>query len=268
MRKFFLGDCVEGLGGIRAASLDLTVTSPPYGKLRTYGGHPFTRDVFRKVADQLWRTTKPGGVVCWQEGVWMETPGCHSIDPYRHAVYFRERGFNFYEVLFNSCPGGRNIRRHYTKGVQQVFVWSKGRPTTVNLLLKKNRHQGGACGYVERRPDGTKKYREWRDIQEMGVRTVTWRYKTAHHTERPYGDVAHGGLMHQCLARDLIRSYSREGDLVCDPFGGLATTAKWAIITGRDYLSWEIHQPYHEWGLKRIDAAERTRLRFLLRSST
>jgi len=41
-------------------SVDLTVTSPPYDNLRTYGGHSWD---FEGIAKELFRITKDGGVV-------------------------------------------------------------------------------------------------------------------------------------------------------------------------------------------------------------
>ena len=54
------GDNVETLQTFPDACVDLTVTSPPYDSLRVYGGHSWD---FEGVAQQLWRVTKPGGVV-------------------------------------------------------------------------------------------------------------------------------------------------------------------------------------------------------------
>lgn len=56
----------------------------------------------------------------------------------------------------------------------------------------------------------------------------------------------HPALMPQELADDLIRSYSREGDLVLDPFMGSGTTARMAFKNNRDYIGFEIDPTYHE----------------------
>ena len=40
--------------------IDLTVTSPPYDKLRDYKGYEFP---FEEIADELYRVTAAGGVV-------------------------------------------------------------------------------------------------------------------------------------------------------------------------------------------------------------
>ena len=59
----YCGDCAAVMAQhIPDGSIDLTVTSPPYDNLRTYKGYTFD---FEAIAAQLWRVTKPGGVVVW-----------------------------------------------------------------------------------------------------------------------------------------------------------------------------------------------------------
>jgi len=60
-----LGDCIDVLPTLTAESIDLTVTSPPYDNLRKYNGYTFDAEA---VARELWRVTKPGGVVVWVVG--------------------------------------------------------------------------------------------------------------------------------------------------------------------------------------------------------
>jgi len=64
--KIILGHNVDVLRDkIDSDSIDLTVTSPPYDDLRLYKGFQFD---FEGIAGQLYRVTKPGGVVVWVVG--------------------------------------------------------------------------------------------------------------------------------------------------------------------------------------------------------
>ncbi|PTT92863.1 site-specific DNA-methyltransferase, partial [Pelomonas sp. HMWF004] len=56
------GDCFELMKKFSPDSIDLTVTSPPYDNLRVYNGYEFN---FEGIVQQLYRITKPGGVVVW-----------------------------------------------------------------------------------------------------------------------------------------------------------------------------------------------------------
>ena len=63
-------------------------------------------------------------------------------------------------------------------------------------------------------------------------------------------DVEPRGTFPVDLPRRLIELYTFEGDLVLDPFMGVASTAVAAVETGRDYVGFEINPEY-------VDLAER-----------
>ena len=55
------GDCIEEMSKINNNSIDLTVTSPPYDKLRSYEGSlQWNESVWKQVFKQLYRITKEG----------------------------------------------------------------------------------------------------------------------------------------------------------------------------------------------------------------
>ena len=58
-------DAIVGMKRLPDHCIHLTVTSPPYDGLRTFGGVGWNDNTFRPMADELWRITIPGGVVVW-----------------------------------------------------------------------------------------------------------------------------------------------------------------------------------------------------------
>jgi site-specific DNA-methyltransferase (adenine-specific) len=54
------------------------------------------------------------------------------------------------------------------------------------------------------------------------------------------------------MAKDLITSWSRPGDLVFDSMMGSATTCKMALLNHRHYLGFEIHEPYFQLAQQRM----------------
>ena len=62
MNRIINGNCVDVMKNFPDNSIDLTVTSPPYDNLRVYSGYCFP---FEEIAKQLFRITKPGGIVVW-----------------------------------------------------------------------------------------------------------------------------------------------------------------------------------------------------------
>ena len=87
-------DCLETMARMPDNYLDLTVTSPPYDGLRKYNGYSFD---FESVAKELYRVTKDGGVVVWVVGD-ATVKGSESGTSFRQALFFKECGFNLYEI--------------------------------------------------------------------------------------------------------------------------------------------------------------------------
>jgi site-specific DNA-methyltransferase (adenine-specific) len=227
------------MGRLRDDSIDLTVTSPPYDNLRDYGGHRFD---FEGIARELWRVTKPGGIVCWhvQDQIIEGSESC-TID--RQTLFFRELGLRVYQRLYIVAMGYRKSGRRYHRQTSVVLVLSKGRPDTVTLLQDRPNHyagrlSGGGLRYRER--DGSISSRAPGVNPTHGVRGDCWVYdvgsgKTT--TDRYAFD--QGALMPERLARDLILSYSNEGEVVLDPMAGGGTTLKMALLTHRRYVGFE-----------------------------
>jgi len=65
----------------------------------------------------------------------------------------------------------------------------------------------------------------------------------------------HPALMPEKMAEDLILSYSQADDLVFDPFCGLATTCKMALLNHRQYLGMEVDGKYHRLAERRMKLA-------------
>ena len=61
--ELILGDCLDKIPNIPSNSIDLTVTSPPYDNLRSYGGiiDTWSFEKFQGIARELFRVTKLGG---------------------------------------------------------------------------------------------------------------------------------------------------------------------------------------------------------------
>jgi DNA modification methylase len=238
-------DCVEGMRSLPDASIPLTVTSPPYDGLRTFGGHPFGQDVLRGIAQELWRVTCEGGVVAWV--VADQINGGYSGTSFRQALYFMGLGFRLHDILIMTRMGHRYVGPRYGK-IEFGFVFSKGTPKSVNLIRDKpNKHAGKRNRFRARLKDGTQRIsRVEKPIAEIGLKGPIWEYSAGYLTTTPdrYVLGLHPAVMPDKMASDLIISWSRPGDLVLDPMAGSATTCRMALLNDRHYLGFEIHEPY------------------------
>ena len=244
--------CIAGMKTLPNDHIDLTVTSPPYDDMRTYDGHADAFD-FKATAKQLYRVTKPGGVVVWVVGD-QTKDGDESGTSFRQALFFRECGFKLFDTMIYAkpCRGcvGSSIKG-YWQAFEYMFVFAKdGYPKTTNIIRdRKNVGVIDVDGTTKKYRDssGTQGTKEWKGQSEYGRRTNVWYYGTGNgqSTSDPIA-YEHPAIFPEALARDHIRSWSNEGDLVFDPFTGSGTTAIMAIDNGRRFLGFEINPDYCE----------------------
>jgi site-specific DNA-methyltransferase (adenine-specific) len=129
-------------------------------------------------------------------------------------------------------------------------------PKTINLLKDKPNKWAGVSTYsniTRREKDGTLTDKGQKTVNEIGVRTNIWRYNNGKgFSTKDEIAYQHPAIFPEKLAQDHILSWSNEGDIVLDPFGGSGTVAKKAIELNRKWISIEISKEYCELAEKRI----------------
>lgn len=114
--------------------IDMVLTSPPYDKIRYYNGFSFP---FEKIANELYRVLKPGGVIVWVVGD-ATIDGSETGTSFKQALYFKEIGLNIHDTMIylknNYLPLTHN---RYEQAFEYMFVFSKGKPKTFNKLMVK-----------------------------------------------------------------------------------------------------------------------------------
>ena len=139
--KVYLGDCIDVMKSFTSDCIDLTVTSPPYDNLRTYNATcEWNFDVFKQVAEQLYRITKMGGVLVWIVSD-ATINGSETGTSFKQALYFKEIGFNLHDTMIWAKDGGGAIGSNlcYTQNFEYMFVLTKGKPQHVNLIADKKK---------------------------------------------------------------------------------------------------------------------------------
>lgn len=249
LNKVVCGDSAELLSRLDTGSIDLVVTSPPYDQLRDYtSSTTWNMAVFRRIARKLYRVMKPGGVVVWVVGD-MVTGGNKSLSSYRQALYFQEIGFQMFDVIiYEKAGAGPPHPNRYFNSFEYMFILSKGTPKSIHLLRDKPNKWAGKQTFTEvtrREKDGSLTNKGRKTIQPMGVRTNIWRYSNGKGFATK-DDVAyrHPAIFPEKLAEDHILSWSDEGDVVLDPFGGSGTVAKMATLLNRQWISMDVSAEY------------------------
>lgn len=236
------GDCLDIMPTLADKSIDLTVTSPPYDNLRTYNGSlVWNLEIFQKIAKELYRVTKDGGVVVWVVAD-ATIKGSETGTSFKQALYFKEIGFNLHDTMIWVKDGGGAIGSQlcYVQNFEYMFVFSKGKPASINRIRDKANLSFGKdkSGVGRRTKEGFHKIEQRKLCGEFSVRNNWW-YVPPEKGEHP-------AVFPLRLATDHILSWSSEGDTILDPFAGSGTTGIAALNTGRKFILIEKDAGYCE----------------------
>jgi site-specific DNA-methyltransferase (adenine-specific) len=245
------GDCLEVLRGLPDKCVDLVLTSPPYDNLREYKGYTFN---FEGIAKELYRVVKDGGVVVWVVND-ATINGSETGTSFKQALYFKEIGFNLHDTMIWTKLGGGAVGSNlcYTQNFEYMFVFSKGRPKSINLirdLENGNFGKGSGIHQGRRKKDGTIKIEVRKAPSEYSKRNNHW-YIPPQKGEHP-------AVFPEKLAEDHILSWSNENDIILDPMCGSGTTCVAAKMLKRDFIGIEISEKYCAIARERLSHVTKT----------
>jgi site-specific DNA-methyltransferase (adenine-specific)/site-specific DNA-methyltransferase (cytosine-N4-specific) len=263
LNQIIYGDCQEELKRVPDNSVDLILTSPPYADQRstTYGGIPPEKYVewFLPKADQFLRVLKPTGsfILNIKERV---------VDGERHTyvieliLEMRKRGWFWTEEYMwhkkNSHPGKwpnrfrdnweRLIQFTKTKRFQmfqdEVMVpvgdWAADRLKKLSATDQKRDNSKVGSGFGK-------------NVSKWVGRDKVYPSNVLHMATECYNR-QHSAVFPVALPEWFIKLFTKEGDLVLDPFVGSGTTCVAAKRLKRNYLGIDINQEYCELAVKRI----------------
>jgi DNA modification methylase len=256
LNQIICGDNVAVMRQMPDRCIDLTVTSPPYDNLRTYNWFVFD---FEGIAKELYRITKDGGVVVWVVGD-ATINGSKTGTSFRQALYFKEIGFNLHDTMIyaKNNPMPVNANRYYPC-FEYMFVFSKGKPKTFNPILEETATKGQKHHLKQRNTDGSfrKATGYGKPVKPTRPKYNIWFYNVGG-GQAATDKIAykHPAIFPEKLAEDHIISWSNPGDIVFDPFLGSGTTAKMALLNGRNYIGIDISEEYCEIARRRVEQAQ------------
>lgn len=268
INKIHTGNSVELMKEFTDNSIDLTVSSPPYDKLRSYEGKidDTTYDThysfpFVDMATELFRITKDGGMVVWVVNDQIINGG-ESGNSFRQALKFQELGFKLYDTMIyhkNGAPFPETGR--YSQVFEYMFVLLKGkRPNTVNIIKDKPNRWAGSSNFGKsssRTKEGEIKKGENFVVADKGSRYNVWYINNgAGYTTKDKYAFEHPAMFPESLAEDHILSWSKEGDTIFDPMSGSGTTCKMAKKNNRNFIGIDLNQKYVDIADKRVDEVE------------
>jgi len=254
INKIYNMDCLEGMKLIDDESIDMVLTSPPYDGLRDYDG--FYSFNFEEIAKEIFRILKRGSVLVWVVSDSYDKNGSESLTSFKQCIFFKEIGFNVHDTMIyykNSYPFPP--RNRYYQQFEYMFVLSKGKPRTVNLLRQKTvwkKKNNEISTY--RKKNGNTSIFKYEKGKEYRILDNVWRINTGYmRSTKDKIAYKHPAIFPEELVEKHILSWSNVNDVVLDPFLGSGTTVKVAKLLNRKFIGFEINQNYFELAQKRIN---------------
>ena len=245
-------NCLTYLKTLPENSVKFTLTSPPYDDIRNYNGYSFP---FEEIAQELWRTTKSGGVIAWNVAD-ATVKGSETGTSMRQALYFMSLGFRLHDTMIyaknNPMPAGVSSKR-YHQAWEYVFILSKDAPETFNPIMVKAKYGHLEASMKHRGVDGEIKYIKTKRNEFTKVRNIFEYSVGGGHSTKDKVAYEHPAIMPEQLAMDMISTWTNEGDTVFDPFTGAGTTPKMCLLSNRKFHGTELSIEYCEIIKKRLD---------------
>jgi site-specific DNA-methyltransferase (adenine-specific) len=233
----YLGDCLEVMLTLEAASIDAVITDLPYGTTACKWDEiiPF---------EPMWAAVKR---LLKPRGVFVTT----ASQPFTSRLIVSNLDWFKYEWIWDKrLPTGfLDANRKPLKRHENVVVFCNNGSMTYNpIKFVGEPYKKGKKALTP----SYGKYKCLPSVNESGERYPTSiidisnanRNKDAHPTQKPVA-----------LLEYLIRTYTNEGDTVLDICMGSGTTGVAAVQTGRNFIGIEKDAGYFEIAAKRIERA-------------
>lgn len=260
---FYLGDCEKVLKEVKKNTVDLIITSPPYSDQRktTYGGiHPDKYvNWFLPKSKELLRVLKPTGtfILNIKEKIVQGERHIYIFDLIREM---RKQGWLWTEEFIwhkKNCHPGKwpnrfrdawerllqfNKNRKFNMYQDNVMVpigdWAKTRLKNLSETDKKRDNSRVGSGFG-------KNVSKW--VGKNFVYPTNVLYLATESSNKN-----HSATFPMSLPSWFIKLFTKDGDLVLDPFLGSGTTSIASSLLGRSSIGIEISKNYYDIAINRF----------------
>ena len=228
-------DCLEGLKLLSDNSIDLVVTSPPYNmRTRIRNGEYTTREKSEHFSKKYEHFSDDLTIEEYYE---FHKNVLTELLRVSKCVLWN------YQIVTGSKSAVFKLIGDFADQIKDIIIWEKtGQPAMHEQVLNscyefiiifEGDNKKGRCITNSQFKRGT-------------MNNVLKGYKKNNNIK------GHGACFPVELVKDLVNAFSKEGDIVLDPFMGSGTTAVAALECNRKYIGFEIIQEYVDFANDRI----------------
>lgn len=266
------GDNVQVIKGLPDNSIGLSVFSPPFLSLYTYSnsvldmGNSKSDEQFYEhykfLIKELYRVLMPGRLVCIHcvdVPMMKERDGAIGLKdfPGENIRLFQDTGFIYHSrVTIYKSPVVEMVRTNALgllhKQLRKDSAMSRmGLPDYIIVMRKQGENPEPISHTHETYPVS-----KWQKVAEPVWMEIDQSNTLNAVVARDEKDERHIVPLQLDTIENCIELYSNPGDIVLDPFGGIASTGYQAVKMGRKAIMIELKDSYYEQGVKNLKLAE------------
>lgn len=230
------GNCLRVMPELKSDSVNLILTSPPYNmNLRIRNGKYCSRQITKEL------TTKYSA---FDDNLPMDDYFEFNKDVLNECLRISDLVFYNIQILTGNKPALFKLMGEFSSQIKEIIIWDKinAQPAIGNNVLNSQFEillvlQNSA---PESRAFKTAEF-------NRGTLSNLWRIKRGKKIDK-----SHGAVFPEELARKVIKNFTKEGDLVLDPFSGTGTTGVVCKELGRSFTGIELSSEYCKLSNERI----------------
>lgn len=237
VNSLYLMDGIEGLRSLPRHSVDMLLTDPPYGTTRNEWDVPLPLSELWEAV--RWAVKPDGAVLFFAQCPYDKVLGASNLAMLRYEwVWYKSRATGFLNANRAPLKKTENILVFYEKAPAYFPQFEQGEP-----YKKICPRSGNSPNYGKFERTST----ESSDVRRYPCNVLAFPAvaHTIHPTQKPVE-----------LCEYLIKTYTREGEVVADICAGSGTTAIAAMNTSRRYICFENAPAIYVTAAERIAKAE------------
>jgi len=237
LNRIFNESCLDTMKRMPDGLVDVVITSPPYNmNLRIRNGKYCSRQIVKELS------TKYEG---FSDNLPIEEFYEFHSQVMRELLRVSNLIFYNIQIVTGSKRAFFKMIGEFSEHLKEIIIWDKGNGQPAMQEQVLNRQSELILVFENDYPIS----RQFRSATfKRGTLDDVWLIKR----ERKKGVTNHGATFPEELIKTILQNFSKEGDVVYDPFLGTGTTAIVSKLMNRKYIGSEINAEYFTISEKKI----------------
>ena len=238
LNKIYQEDCLSTLKKMKDDSVDVVITSPPYNmNLRIRNGKYCSRQIVKEISTKYTE---------FSDNLPIEEYNEFHTNVLKELLRVSDLIFYNIQIVTGSKRSIFKMIGEFSENLKEIIVWDKGNGQPAMQQQVLNRRTELILIFEEDYPI-SRQFRK-RGEFKRGTLDDLWLIKRG----KKVGGENHGAIFPEELISTIIENFSKEGDIIYDPFMGTGTTAVVAKQLDRKFIGSEISQKYIEIAEERL----------------